>query len=60
MKAAVAGSQATWVADALNVSEISGSRMPNDQEHPPMMAKLTVKQPGKTMAVKRQQSWISS
>ena len=47
-KAAVAGSQATCVAEALNVSEISGRRIPNDHEHPPMMAKLTVKHPGKT------------
>ena len=48
MKLAVAGSQATWVADASNLSEISGRRIPNDQVQPPMMAKLTKKQPAQT------------
>ena len=45
MKLAVAGSQATCVADALNLSDISGRRIPIDHEQPPIMAKLTMKQP---------------
>ena len=45
MNPAVAGNQATWVADASNLSDISGSRIPNDQVQPPMIAKLTTKQP---------------
>ena len=46
-KPAVAGNQATWVADASNLSDISGRRIPNDQVQPPMIAKLTTKQPTK-------------
>ena len=47
IKLAMAGSQATWVAVALNLRDISGSRIPNDHVQPPMMAKLTMKQPEK-------------
>ena len=48
-KPAVAGNQATWVADASNLSDISGRRIPNDQVQPPMIAKLTMKQPTKKL-----------
>ena len=54
IKLAMAGSQATWVAVALNLRDISGSRIPNDHVQPPMMAKLTMKQPEKaTLMIKQ-------
>jgi len=58
IKHAMAGSQATWVAVALNLRDISGSRIPNDHVQPPMMAKLTMKQPEKaTLLIKQSYSF---
>ena len=53
-KLLMAGSQATWVAVALNLRDNSGSRIPNEHAQPPMTAKLTMKQPEKaTLLIKQ-------